>query len=374
MQSSRPSLWVLVLLAACGSGSATPEPVPNPGPHAAPRDSGVVDADVAKLPVKTVYLTLCSPCHGAEAKGYAADHAPSLVTSTFLESATDAFLQEAIITGRPGTSMGAYGARMGGPLDDAAVARLVAYLRALGPAAQTLPVVEPGNADRGAPLYASTCKVCHGDPMARGEAIQLTNARLLQQASDAYLHYAISRGRPGTKMEAFAGKLTPGQISDVVAFIRQLGGQTPQVKLLPPPTGKEPLEINPKGKAPTWTPREDRFISIDDVHKALDAKRKMIIIDARPPSEWMRVHITGAVSIPYHDMKRLSEIPKDTWAIAYCACPHHLSGIVVDELRKQGHLKALVLDEGINEWHRRGYPVTAAEGVTRPAQETLPRR
>jgi len=96
----------------------------------------------------------------------------------------------------------------------------------------------------------------------------------------------------------------------------------------------------------------------------------MVIIDARPPSEWRRVHIAGAVSIPYHDLGRLDEVPKDgTWIVAYCACPHHLSGIVVDELRKRGYAHAVVLDEGINEWHRRGLAVTAAEGVPRPLPE-----
>ena len=108
---------------------------------------------------------------------------------------------------------------------------------------------------------------------------------------------------------------------------------------------------------------------VDEVKKALDEKRKMIIIDARPQSDWMRVHITGAVSIPYIDMKRLDEVPKDVYAIAYCACPHHLSGVVVDELVKRGYKKALVLDEGILEWHRRGYPVVAAPGVVPPPKE-----
>jgi rhodanese-related sulfurtransferase len=110
-------------------------------------------------------------------------------------------------------------------------------------------------------------------------------------------------------------------------------------------------------------------VSVDEVRRALAEKRRMVIIDARPPSDWMRVHVQGAVSIPYHDMKRLDEIPKDVWVIAYCACPHHLSGIVVDELWKKGHDRALVLDEGILEWHRRGYPVTAAPGVTPPPKE-----
>jgi cytochrome c oxidase cbb3-type subunit 3/ubiquinol-cytochrome c reductase cytochrome c subunit len=64
----------------------------------------------------------------------------------------------------------------------------------------------------------------------------------------------------------------------------------------------------------------------------------------------MRVHIPGAVSIPYHDMERLDEMPKDgTWAVAYCACPPYLSGIVVDELRKRGFAHSTVLYEGILE-------------------------
>jgi hypothetical protein len=68
----------------------------------------------------------------------------------------------------------------------------------------------------------------------------------------------------------------------------------------------------------------------------------------------------GTVSIPYHELKRLDEVPRDgTWIIAYCGCPHHLSGIVVDELRRRGYAHAVVLDEGINEWHRRSLPVTA---------------
>ena len=71
-----------------------------------------------------------------------------------------------------------------------------------------------------------------------------------------------------------------------------------------------------------------------DVERALAAHQRMIIIDARPESEWRRVHVAGAVSIPYLDLHRLDEIANDgTWVIAYCACPHHLSGIVVDEPR-----------------------------------------
>jgi cytochrome c oxidase cbb3-type subunit 3/ubiquinol-cytochrome c reductase cytochrome c subunit len=103
------------------------------------------------------------------------------------------------------------------------------------------------------------------------------------------------------------------------------------------------------------------------VKTALDQKHRLIIIDARTPSDWTRFHIAGAVSIPYYDMKRLDEMPKDgTWAIAYCTCPHKLSGIMVDELRKRGYKHAAILDEGILEWQSRGYPLVAASGLRAP--------
>src|SRR5262249_23286149 len=153
---------------------------------------------------------------------------------------------------------------------------------------------------------------------------------------------------------------------DVVAYVRTLS-KPAETAQLPPPTGKEPLVLNPKGKDPVWkTVRSDpgskdpRYVSVDEVKQALADKRRMVIIDARPPSDWMRGPAFGAVWIRYQDMKRLDQIPKDVWVLAYCACPHHLSGVVVDELWKKGHKRALILDEGILEWHRRGYPVTAA--------------
>jgi cytochrome c oxidase cbb3-type subunit 3/ubiquinol-cytochrome c reductase cytochrome c subunit len=361
-----------VLLAACtNQGAAKTSAKRDAGAGVAP-----IAADAATVvdltSAKATYLRLCAPCHAADGKGYAADFAPSLVNPTFLESASDDFVRRSIVFGRPGTSMGAYGKALGGPLDDAEVEKLVAWIRAQGPKAKTLTAVAQGDPSRGAPLYNEYCKSCHGDPTKRGEAPHLANIQFLTIATDSFIRYAIEVGRPGTKMLAFGAVMTPAQIDDVTAYVRTLSQGATQLQLLPEPTGKEPLVVNPTGKNPTWKPRDNRFIGVDAVAKALAEKKKLIIIDARPPSDWRRVHIAGAVSIPYHDMKRLDEIVakhKDTYVVAYCACPHHLSGIVIDELVKRGHTKALVLDEGINLWHQKKYPVTAAEGVVAPALE-----
>jgi len=329
------------------------------------------------------YVRLCAPCHGADGQGYIADHAPSLVNSTFLESASDKFLKASIAFGRPGTSMSAYGKLFGGPLDDPAIDDLVGFLRrrgadaAAGGGAPSRPVPRAtaaprGNAERGGEIYARVCKSCHGDAQQRVEAVHLANGSFLREASDAFITHAIVRGRPGTKMVAFADTLTAGQIADVVAYVRAFEHAEGVVDMLPPPTGHEPLVLNPRGKDPAFTVRDQRFVGVDQVAKALAEHRRLIIVDARPPSEWMRVHVAGAVSIPYHDLRRLDEIPEAVWVVAYCACPHHLSGIVVDALIQRGHKRALILDEGINVWHRQGFPVTAARGVKPPVAEAAP--
>jgi cytochrome c oxidase cbb3-type subunit 3/ubiquinol-cytochrome c reductase cytochrome c subunit len=355
----------LGVLAACGSGGAQPSPFAGSASGSAARGS----ADASRLPPEAAYMTLCAVCHGREMQGGAADHAPSLANPTFLATASDNFLRRSIAFGRPGTSMAAYGKQLGGPLDDAAVTGLLGYIRGKGgPPKDLAPLTQQGDVTRGAAVYQKNCQSCHGDTVARGEAIHLANPRFLEVATDPFIRYAIVNGRPGTKMIAWKDALSEQDIDDVVAYVRNFAGkaQAPQ-ELLPPPTGDEPLVLNPKGKQPQFKLTEDKYVSVDQVKAALDAKDRMIIIDARPPSEWRQVHVAGAVSIPYHDMKRLDDVPKDgTWVIAYCACPHHLSGIVMEELRKRGYTHAVVLDEGILEWHRRGYPVVAAPGVKPP--------
>src|SRR5262245_32877421 len=88
-----------------------------------PTTSSAPDADASAVAVGTatnrasadagapdgaaLYASLCSVCHGADATGYKADHAPSLVNATFLESASDEQLRRSIVDGRPGTSMAA---------------------------------------------------------------------------------------------------------------------------------------------------------------------------------------------------------------------------------------------------------------------------
>ena len=59
-------------------------------------------------------------------------------------------------------------------------------------------------------------------------------------------------------MNAFGAVMTAEQLNDVTAYVRTLATAS-TVSELPPPTGTEPLAINPKGKVPVWKPREGKF-------------------------------------------------------------------------------------------------------------------
>jgi rhodanese-related sulfurtransferase len=173
------------------------------------------------------------------------------------------------------------------------------------------------------------------------------------------LRYAVDNGRPPTPMQSFKGRLTDVEIQNVVTYLWSFkpAAPTPEVKKTEVPKDL-PVVINPKGKAPKFTMKDNRFVSVAQVKQALDEKRRIVIIDARAASDWIQYHIPGAISGPYHDQEALARVPNDgTWVIAYCACPHHASGEVVDALRAKKYPNTAVMDEGILFWKDRGFPL-----------------
>src|SRR6185295_4819845 len=106
------------------------------------------------------------------------------VTRTFLESADDTFLWRAIRQGRPSTAMGAYGKDRGGPLDNSAIAAIVAFIRSRGPTARVaLGGVAHGNVEHGASIYQAQCVECHGTETERKTALSLFNSEFIASAS-----------------------------------------------------------------------------------------------------------------------------------------------------------------------------------------------
>jgi cytochrome c oxidase cbb3-type subunit III len=367
------ALGALSLLAflssGCGRSSGSPAlPSATPSAQVAAPSASANGPSATLVEGARVFERYCQLCHAKDATGYAADNAPSLVSKTFLESASDTQIAAGIRLGRPGTAMAAYGKVRGGPLEEREIAALVSFLRAKGPASHALPAASvTGDPKHGAQVFEKNCQSCHGTSVARGNALSLQNPELLAAASPAFLRFAIMNGRPPTPMPSFDGKLSEQEISDVVTWLWNFkpAAPAPPVENLTVPDNL-PVVINPKGARPKFTLKDERFVSVEQVKKALDAKQRIVIIDARAASDWIQFHIPGAISAPYHDREQLDRVPKDgTWVVAYCACPHHASGEVVDALRERKYPNTAVMDEGILFWKDHGFPL-AGEAITKP--------
>ena len=318
-----------------------------------------------------LYDKYCAFCHGDEGQGYTADNATALSNQEFLRIATDEFLANSIRYGRPGTTMSAWGEAKAGPLDETAVESLVAFMRSW----QTVESVdvsdyvidENSSTIRGETYYeVFGCVDCHGILGRDGEFVTLENPWFLTQVSDGFLRDSIARGRPGTPMEAYrdgeGNDLSAAQLDDLIMLIRSWEREVDSDPVPPFEPDVSDAVINPDGPDPGFEPVDGRFIGVDPVKTALDAGAKMIILDARPHSDYLESHIAGAVSVPFFDLdKVIDELPQDVWIISYCGCPHAISGQSFDALAAAGFTKIGVLDEGFYEWVDRGYPVESGE-------------
>ena len=338
-----PSSVLAIFLLACG----------------APRVSKV--AVEPPLPGAATYARTCAVCHGAAGEGYKADRAPALANPDFLATVSDSFLREAIVEGRTGTTMSAWGAQRGGPLKDDDVSALAAYIRSWerGPRPSLDERPAGSSAARGEALFAADCEKCHGARGVGGPGPHIGDAAFLKNASDGFLRYAIRNGRRGTEMAAFEKELGDTGVEDVLAALR--GWQAappapPDGRAAPLPLG--PLPLNHGGPPPAALRAYPEFTPVDDVKAELDRGAKLAFLDARAPSDYMNEHIAGAVSVPFYAPEPyLSALPKDAWLVCYCACPHAESGQLAQKLLANGFTKVAVLDEGFLVWKSRGYPV-----------------
>jgi len=305
------------------------------------------------------YEKYCALCHGNQGQGYVADNANALAHPDFLATATDDLLRRGIARGRPGTTMSAWGVARGGPLSEVQVDELLAFLR-YWQRTDALPVhgrKVVGELGRAEPLYTEHCLTCHGARGAGGRYMSIANPELLVTASDGFLRHAIDKGRGGTPMPGFAGVLTDQQIDDLVVLIRSWQ-RPPSDVVQELPDATAPAVINPTG--PEASLGDGRFTPVDVVKREYDRGAKLVIVDARPPADYVLEHVAGAISVPFYDVdKHLARLPKDTWIVAYCGCPHAESGAAIDALAAHGYPKGKVLDEGVFVWKARGYPMKA---------------
>lgn len=321
-----------------------------------------------------LYKKYCALCHGDNREGDAADYAPSLRSKSLMATTQKPrssfnFLVHTISYGRIGTSMAPYAKSQGGPLDEGDIEALVQWLHETSGVKEVVemstdPVI--GDIPLGKTLYNKHCIKCHG---VNGEGVTapaLANRVFLATASDAFMRYTIAEGRENTLMKSYKDSLGSKEIDAITAYLRsRAAGWNAPVAINMAEASNASYVINPKGKSPSFTLKDGMYISAEQLNNAIKDSTRMILLDARSKAAWYQSHIPGSISVPYYQDATafIKDIPKDdTWVIAYCACPHAASTIVVNGLRKYGYKNTGVLDEGILIWVQRGYPVQYGTG------------
>ena len=90
--------------------------------------------------------------------------------------------------------------------------------------------------------------------------------------------------------------------------------------------------------------------------------KEVVILDARPASEYAAGHIPGAISIPVDDLsRRLKELPKGKEYVAYCRGPYCVYADRAVELLLAKGRRARRLKDGFPEWRAAGFPVVAGD-------------
>jgi mono/diheme cytochrome c family protein/rhodanese-related sulfurtransferase len=314
------------------------------------------------------YLKYCALCHGEDRAGNANDNAPSLKSQTLMRTGFPEFLLFTAAYGRRGTPMGGYFEEIGGPLSNAELYRLVRWLKEQVDVESIDLPPDPvrGDVRRGAEVYASGCSKCHGENAEGDIGPAIGNPAFLALASDAFLRYTIEHGRDGTDMLPFSGVLPEQDIDAVTAYLRSRETDwTNRKPVLREPPGPDQYILNPAAPAPEFELREDLYVMAADLDRALNEKRRLVVLDTRVTSMWQIAHVEGAVPIPYyHDgIAGLAEhLPTDgTWIVAYCECPRAAAESVVRKLRAAGFRNTAVLYEGIQGWISLGYPVSVGQ-------------
>lgn len=312
------------------------------------------------------YQKYCSLCHGKNREGYVNDHAPSLRSKTLFESGIPHAVLRPLQYGREGTPMGGYLDEVGGPMTLDETWDLTYWLFWQAGVDRLRLGTEPveGDAKKGAELYKKNCTACHG---VNGEGVNapaLFNQSALAHNSDEFIRYTIAKGRQDTPMQAYEKLLSEDDIDNLTAFIRSRdkGGQHKKAVLrgLPKP---EDYVINPDGKDPEFELDDGIYVSSKDLYKAIQEKRKMVLLDTRVTSVWQTAHIEGSIPVPYYYNadRAVRNLPKDVQIVAYCSCPRASAEHVVNKLRSKGYKNTAVLYEGIFGWQNFGYPLVRGE-------------
>jgi cytochrome c oxidase cbb3-type subunit 3 len=212
------SMLMATLLAGCDSA---------PGRRAIDEDHVAPDKI---LDFSILYRTNCAGCHGPDGRGGAAI---PLSNPLYLAVADDAVIRRATADGIAGTPMPAFARRSGGMLTDEQIDAIVRGMRTRWTISDAVAPIDlppysdpsPGDARRGADVFAKYCASCHGE---QGRGAQggssIVDGSYLDLVSEQGLRTMVIVGRPDLGAPDWRGNvrgqaMASQDISDVVAWL-----------------------------------------------------------------------------------------------------------------------------------------------------------
>lgn len=100
-------------------------------------------------------------------------------------------------------------------------------------------------------------------------------------------------------------------------------------------------------------------ITADALGKLIESGRApVVLVDLRTEDAYRAGRLPGARSIPFEEIgHRFVELPPGIIIVLYCACSIADVTPVYELLRGHGYRNLVVLENGVDAWKARGYPV-----------------
>ena len=106
---------------------------------------------------------------------------------------------------------------------------------------------------------------------------------------------------------------------------------------------------------------EQHSITVEELHKLLDARKDILLFDVRLPLDVLTDAeiIPGAQRVsPKEVVKNPALIPRDKDVVVYCTCPEEESSKeILQRALQLGYLRIRFLKGGLAAWKQKGYIV-----------------
>ncbi len=90
----------------------------------------------------------------------------------------------------------------------------------------------------------------------------------------------------------------------------------------------------------------------------IDSRQPVVVVDLRAPAEFQGGHLPGAISVPMPELdRRFAEIPTTPMVVLYCRCSLEEAATAYAFLEAKGYQNHVVLQDGLDGWVRRRYPL-----------------